>query len=50
METQSWLDHALDCGYLNERMYTEQDNQWQRTGAMLSRMIEHGACLVLSAR
>lgn len=35
METQAWLDHALDCGYLSR-----QDEAWQKVGAMLNRMIE----------
>lgn len=40
METQSWLDHALDCGYLSEQQHLKQDERLRRTGAMLARMIE----------
>jgi four helix bundle protein len=40
METQSWLDHALDCNYLVLEQYQSLDNGWQRVGAMLNRMIE----------
>ncbi len=40
METQAWLDHALDCDYLDRREYFELDQAWQHVGAMLNRMIE----------
>ena len=40
METQVWLDHALDCGYLDRSQHLALDNSWQTIGAMLNRMIE----------
>ena len=40
METQAWLDHALDCEYLNRQQYSQLDDAWQKIGAMLNRMIE----------
>jgi four helix bundle protein len=40
METQSWLDHALDCNYLVQEQYQDLNAAWQRVGAMLNRMIE----------
>ena len=40
METQAWLDHALDCGYINLKQHDELDAGWQGVGAMLNRMIE----------
>lgn len=40
METQSWLDHARSCGYLNEEEYSEFDDSWAHIGAMLRRMIQ----------
>jgi four helix bundle protein len=40
METQAWLDHALDCGYLSSVQYREMDAAWQSIGAMLYAMIE----------
>jgi four helix bundle protein len=43
METQAWLDHALDCGYINEQVYRDQDSQWQRIGGMINRTIERSA-------
>ena len=39
-ETQSWLDFALDCGYIEEDEYREIDESWQHIGAMLGRMIQ----------
>jgi four helix bundle protein len=40
METQSWLDHALDCCYINPAVHRDLDGAWQRIGAMLNRIIE----------
>ena len=39
METQAWLDHALDCGYLTPSEHRELDDAWQRIGGMLNSMI-----------
>jgi four helix bundle protein len=40
METQAWLDHARECGYINIELHRELDEAWQRIGAMLNRMIQ----------
>ena len=40
METQAWLDHALDCGYLNAAKHREFDAAWQSIGAMLHKMMD----------
>jgi four helix bundle protein len=40
METQAWLDHSVDCGYVNAEKHKEMDDRWQHIGAMLNRMIE----------
>jgi four helix bundle protein len=40
METQSWLDHALDCEYISAEQFAEMDDAWQHIGAMLSKMID----------
>jgi len=40
METQAWLDHARECGYINSELYHELDEAWQRVGGMLNRMIQ----------
>src|SRR5437773_12227345 len=39
METQAWLDHALDCEYLSSDVHRRFDGAWQSVGAMLQRMI-----------
>jgi len=46
METQSWLDHARDCGYVTEVRFKELDASWQQIGAMLNKMTEraHDFC------
>lgn len=45
-ETQSWLDHALDSGYITMAQFKESDAQWQQIGAMLNKMTEraHDFC------
>lgn len=40
METQSWLDHALDCEYLGPVDHQMHDAAWQSIGAMLNKMVE----------
>src|SRR5436190_16823316 len=40
METQAWLDHALDCEYMERNQHRALDEVWQRVGAMLNRMIQ----------
>ncbi len=40
METQAWLDHAIDCEYIGEEEFNELDSSWQQIGAMLRRMME----------
>ena len=37
-ETQSWLDHALDCDYITSAQVEELDASWQQIGGMLHRM------------
>jgi len=39
-ETQSWLDDALDDGYVLKEHFQELDNRYQAIGGMLSRMID----------
>jgi len=34
------LDHALDCGYINQALHHELNAGWQHIGAMLNRVIE----------
>ncbi len=39
METQSWIDDALDCEYINQEQYQGLDALYQQIGGMLSNMI-----------
>jgi four helix bundle protein len=39
-ETQSWLDDALDCGYISISQHKELDAAWQSIGASINKMIE----------
>ena len=39
-ETQSWLDHARSCGYLNQDEYERFDDAWDHVCAMIRRMIQ----------
>ncbi|MCP5520178.1 MAG: four helix bundle protein [Verrucomicrobiales bacterium] len=39
-ETQAWLDHAREAGYLNETAHRELDAGWQSVGGRLRRMID----------
>jgi four helix bundle protein len=39
-ESQSWLDDALDAGYLSKSDFEELDGRYQAIGGMLSRMID----------
>jgi four helix bundle protein len=50
METQAWLDHALDCGYLGRHQYRLLDDSWQKIGAMLNRMMQRADDFCRSAR
>lgn len=38
-ETQSWLDDALDCGYLDAAQHQKLDAAWQAIGGMINNMI-----------
>jgi four helix bundle protein len=40
METQAWLDHALDCDYLDRNQHHSLDEVSQKVGAMLNRIIQ----------
>ncbi|HEY3128969.1 MAG TPA: four helix bundle protein [Acidobacteriota bacterium] len=40
METQAWLDHALECDYIDQEQHHLLDEAWQHIGAMLHRMIQ----------
>ena len=38
-ETQSWLDDALDCGYIIPSQHQKFDSAWQSIGGMIANMI-----------
>ena len=38
-ETQSWLDDALDCGYVNASQHQDFNAAWQSIGGMIANMI-----------
>jgi len=38
-ETQSWLDDALDCGYIMPSQHQKLDSAWQSIGGMVANMI-----------
>lgn len=42
-ETQSWLDFALDCNYVNQETHKQLDDRMQHIGAMLNKMIERSS-------
>ncbi len=39
-ETQAWLDHALNCAYIDNDLHTDLDTAWTAIGGMLHRMIQ----------
>jgi four helix bundle protein len=39
-ETQSWLEDALDCGYVSSAEHQELDELYRSIGGMLARMID----------
>lgn len=40
-ETQTWLDHARLCEYIDQEEYKDLDQAWQYIGGKLERMIQH---------
>jgi four helix bundle protein len=49
-ETQSWLDDALDCGYISETQYRSHDAAWQFLGGMINNTIERADDFCLNAK
>ena len=50
METQAWLDHAMDSGYVSRSQHRVLDDAWQKVGAMLNRMIQRADDFCRSAK
>jgi hypothetical protein len=42
-ETRSWLDDALDCGYLDAEQFEKMEQDWRSIASMLARMIDRAA-------
>ena len=38
-ETQAWLDHARQRGYLSEEKFAQMDDAWEHVAAMLYKMV-----------
>ncbi|HEY5297161.1 MAG TPA: four helix bundle protein [Verrucomicrobiae bacterium] len=49
-ETQSWLDDALDCGYITSAQHQDFDSAWQSIGGMIANMIVKADDFCRSAR
>jgi four helix bundle protein len=42
-ETRSWLDDALDCGYLDAEQFEQMERDWRSIASMLARMIDRAS-------
>ena len=42
-ETQSWLDDAFDCGYINSAQFEKMDADWRAVAAMLARVSDRAS-------
>lgn len=42
-ETRSWLDDALDCGYLDVEQFEKMERDWPSIASMLARMIDRAS-------
>lgn len=42
-ETRSWLDDALDCGYLDAEQFEKMERDWCSVASMLARMIDRAS-------
>ena len=49
-ETQSWLDDALDCGYISAAQHRGHDAAWQSLGGMINNTIERADDFCRSAK
>lgn len=46
LETQAWLDHALDAGLLQPAEHRAFDDAWQSIGGMLQNMIQRASAFI----
>jgi four helix bundle protein len=42
-ETRSWLEDALDCGYLDAEQFKKMERDWLSIASMLARMIDRAS-------
>jgi four helix bundle protein len=42
-ETQSWLDDAFDCGYINSAQFEKMEADWRSVAAMLAKMSDRAS-------
>lgn len=42
-ETRSWLDDALDCGYLDAEQFQKMETDWLSIASMLARIIDRAS-------
>jgi four helix bundle protein len=42
-ETRSWLDDALDCGYLDAEQFYKMERDWLSIASILARMIDRAS-------
>jgi four helix bundle protein len=42
-ETRSWLDDALDCGYLDVEQFEKMERDWRSIASLLARMIDRAS-------
>ncbi|HKS37162.1 MAG TPA: four helix bundle protein [Verrucomicrobiae bacterium] len=48
METQGWLDSALDCSYVTPQEHDDLDGAYQEIGAMINGMIQRSSTFCLA--
>src|SRR5881398_3240680 len=48
-ETDTWLDFALDCGYISQKEHLDLVHQTQQIGAMLGKMLAQPASFLLKS-
>ena len=43
IETQSWLDDAFDCGYINSAQFEKMEADWRSVATMLAKMSDRAS-------
>lgn len=50
LETQAWLDHASACGYITPNEWQIHNEEWERIGGKLNRMMQRSEDFCRSSR